>query len=205
MPASNTSSGRRCARPVIFLAPIAAFEKALEINPELREGYYGLGQALKQQSASARRPSTSPVSPADDRYRRAQEAVGRGELKVARAHLTDALGVDDNNAEAHNLLGFVLGQLGNPSSALVHLERAIVLRPESAEAHYNLGAALWFSGSKDRALSELREGVRLDPAAGAGHAFLGTALRDTGDLAAARVSLQRAIALLPRPRRFTST
>ncbi|PYQ18563.1 MAG: hypothetical protein DMF79_14665, partial [Acidobacteria bacterium] len=42
-----------------------------------------------------------------------------------------------------------------------------------------------------------RKSLLLDPAAGDGHAFLGTALRETGDLAAARASLQRAIALLP--------
>ena len=34
---------------------VAAFEKAVELDPELREGYYGLGQALKQQGASARK------------------------------------------------------------------------------------------------------------------------------------------------------
>ena len=56
---------------------------------------------------------------------------------------------------------------------------------------------MWYSGSKDEATSELRESVRLDPAAGASHAFLGTALRETGDLPGARLSLQRAIALLP--------
>ena len=46
-------------------------------------------------------------------------------------------------------------------------------------------------------MSELQESVRLDPAAGASDAFLGTALREKGEFAAARASLQRAIALLP--------
>lgn len=176
---------------------IAAFETALQIDPELREGYYALGVAIKQQSSSTRKPSPILASPADDLYKRGREAAARGDLDQAKQQLTEALRVDENNAEAHNLLGFVLGQQGDLSSALVHLERAIALRPESAEAHYNVGVALWYSGSKDRALAELRESIRLDPAAGATHAFLGTALREAGDLQGARMSLQRAIALLP--------
>ncbi len=174
---------------------IAAFEKALEMNPELREGYYGLGLALKQQSAAKRKPPAG--GPANDLYKNGQEAVARGDLKDAAGDLSRALERDEHDAEAHNLLGFVLGQQGNMAAALVHLERAVALRPDWAEARYNLGVALWYSGSKERAISELRESVQLDPAAGASHAFLGTALREMGDLGGARVSLQRAIALLP--------
>jgi tetratricopeptide (TPR) repeat protein len=176
---------------------IAAFEKALEIDPELREGYYALGVALKQQSAAARKLSLPPASPADELYKRGQESAARGELDAARQQLTEALRVDEGHAEAHNLLGFIVGQQGDLPASLVHLERAIALRPESAEAHYNLGVALWYSGTRERGISELRESVRLDPAAGASHAFLGTALREAGDLPEARRSLQRAIALLP--------
>ena len=179
---------------------IAAFERALEINPELREGYYGLGIALKQQSASARNvssPAASVASPADDLYTRAEAAAAQGDLNVAREQLAEALRLDENHPDARNLLGFILGQQGDLSSALAHLERAIALRPESAAAHYNLGVALWYSGSRERALTELRASVRLDPSAGSSHAFLGTALRENNDLTGSRVSLQRAIALLP--------
>src|SRR4029077_6804748 len=128
---------------------ISAFEKALQIDPELREGYYALGVALKQESASTRKPSAVPASPADDLYKRGQEAAARGDLDAARQQLTEALGLDEGNAEAHSLLGFVLGQQGDLTSALIHLQRAVALRPDSAEAHYNLGVALWYSGSKD--------------------------------------------------------
>jgi tetratricopeptide (TPR) repeat protein len=176
---------------------IAAFENALQIDPELRESYYALGVALKQQSASTHRPSPPLASPADELYKRGQEAASRGELDAAKQQLMEALRLDEGDAEAHNLLGFVLGQQGDLSSALVQLQRAVALRPEFADAHYNLGVALWYSGSKDQAVSELRESIRLDPSAGATHAFLGTALRETGDLPGARLSLQRAIALLP--------
>ncbi len=176
---------------------IAEFERALAINPELREGYYALGAALKQQSTTTRRPAPPPASPADEAVGRAKAAAARSDLKAAQDALADALQRDPNHAEAQTLQGFVLGQQGNLSAALPHLQRASSLRPESAEIRHNLGAALWYSGAREKAVAELRESVRLDPGSAGGHAFLGMALLDTGDLPGARASLQRAMALSP--------
>jgi tetratricopeptide (TPR) repeat protein len=176
---------------------IGAFERALELNPELSEGYYGLGLALKQQSASIRKPVAPIPSAADDLYKSAQESAAKGYLDKAKQELVTALQKDDHHAEAHNLLGYILGQEGNLPAAIAELQRAVSLRPGSADAHYNLGVALWYSGSKEKAIAELKESVSLDPAAGASYEFLGNALRDTGDLVGARLSLQRAIAFLP--------
>jgi tetratricopeptide (TPR) repeat protein len=175
---------------------IAAFEHTLAINPELREGYYALGASLKQQSA-ARKLAAPPSSPADEAVARAKTAAGRSEFRAAADALADALKRDPNHAEAHTLLGFVLGQQGDLAAALPYLQRATILRPESSEARYNLGAALWYSGARDKAIGELRESARLDPGSAGGHAFLGMALLDTGDLPGARASLQRAMALSP--------
>ena len=79
MPACNMNSARPFARAGIFSGSIAAFESALQIDPELREGYYGLGLALKQQGAAIRKSVASGRSPADEPYKRAQEAAGRGD------------------------------------------------------------------------------------------------------------------------------
>ncbi len=72
--------------------------------------------------------------------------------------------MNEGDGEAHNLLGFILGQQGDLETALVHLQRAVTILPESSGAHYNLGVALWYGGSKDKAIGELRESIRLDPA-----------------------------------------
>ena len=120
---------------------IKAFEKSVELDPELREGYYGLAQVLKQQGASARVAATAaPAS--DERFGRAQDAAARGDLAAARAELTPLLAEQPEHADAHSLMGYVLGQLGQLPAALQHLERAVALRPEWADARYNLGAAL---------------------------------------------------------------
>src|SRR5213075_692321 len=160
------------------------------------EAYYALGLALKQQAASVRKPRQPAASLADDLYKRGQQAAVRGDLREAERLLSETLSKDDSQAEAQNLLGFILGQEGDLPSALVHLARAVALRPDLSDSHYNFGVALWYSGSRTKGISELQEAVRLDPAAGASYAFLGAALRDMGQLEDARRDLQRAIALL---------
>src|SRR5438552_2474280 len=176
---------------------IETFENLLRIDPEFREGYYALGVALKQQAASQRKPRQPSASQADELCKRGQQVAERGEMKEAQQLLAEALSKDNSHAGAQNLLGFLFGQQGDLTSALIHLERAVALQPDFAEAHYNFGVALWYAGSKVRSVSEVREPARLDPAAGASYAFLGTALRETGEREEARRNLQRAIAVLP--------
>ena len=173
----------------------AAFEHALQIDPEMREAYYGLGFTLKQEAAATRNTPASLATNSDTKA--AQDALAKGDLNSAKEHLLRVLAADNNDGDAHNLLGYILGQQGDTSSALQHLERAAALRPDSAEVHYNYGAALWYGGTKQKAISELKTSIRLDPSAAASYGLLGIAQRDQGDLAAAKLSLERALALSP--------
>ena len=177
-------------------AAAAAFERALEIDPEMREAYYGLGFTLKQQAAATHKSSSAPLA-MNSHTKAAQEALTKGDLNSAKEQVLQALAADDNDGDAHNLLGFILGQQGDTVSALPHLERAAASRPDSAEVHYDYGAALWYGGQKQKAISELKTSIRLDPSAAASYGLLGIAQRDEGDLAGAKLSLERAIALSP--------
>jgi tetratricopeptide (TPR) repeat protein len=174
----------------------AAFERALEIDPEMRAAYYGLGFTLKQQAAAAHKAPTALL--ATSQYQKeVQDDLAKGDIKSAKEQLLKALAADENDGDAHNLLGYILGQQGDTASALPHLERAVALRPDSADVHYNYGAALWFSGAHQKAISELKTSIRLDPSAAASYALLGMAQRDEGDLPASTVNLERALALSP--------
>jgi tetratricopeptide (TPR) repeat protein len=175
---------------------VAAFERALAIDPEMREAYYGLGFTLKQQGAAAHKTSESSRS-TNPYHMQAQQALAKGDLSSAKELLGKALATNINDADAHNLLGYILGQQGDTVSALPHLERAAALRPASAEVHFNYGAALWYSGEKQKAISELKMSVRLDRSAAASYALLGMAQREESNWAEARVNLQRALALAP--------
>ena len=176
-------------------AAAAAFQRALEIDPEMREAYYGLGFTLKQQAAARKGPAESLA--VNQYHKEAQDDLAKGDLSSAKERVLKALAADENDGDAQNLLGYILGQQGQTVSALPHLERAVALRPDSADAHYNYGAALWYSGSKQKAISELENSVRLDPSAAAGYALLGIAQREEGDLPRSTASLERAIALSP--------
>ena len=109
---------------------IETFENLLRIDPEFREGYYALGVALKQQAASQRKPRQPSASQADELYKRGQQVAARGEMKEAQQLLAEALSKDNSHAGAQNLLGFLFGQQGDLTSALIHLERAVALQPE---------------------------------------------------------------------------
>ena len=176
---------------------VAAFDRALELDPEMHEAYYGLGFTLKQQAAERKQASPSLSLAANPSLKQTQEALAKGDLSAAKEQLSQALQADNNDVDAHSLLGYILGQEGDFASALPHLERAVALRPGSAEVHYNHGAALWYSGSKQKAILELEASIRLDPSAAASYALLGIAQRERGDLAGSRLSLERAIALSP--------
>ena len=167
-------------------ASVAAFERALEIDPEMREAYYGLGFTLKQQAAAAHKGSAEPLA-TYQYHKEAQDALAKGDLNMAKEELLMALAADENDGTAHNLLGYILGQQGDPASALSQLERAIALRPDAADVHYNYGAALWYSGEKQKAVSELITSIRLDPSASSSYALLGMAQREEGDLAGSEV------------------
>jgi tetratricopeptide (TPR) repeat protein len=177
-------------------AAVDAFQRALDIDPEMRQAYYGLGFTLKQQAAGTRKASLHSVA-TNQYYAQAQSALSQGDLNAAKEQLSQALAADESDGDAHNLLGFILGQQGDTASALPHLQRAVTLRPDSADVHYNYGAALWYSGAKTQAISELKTSVRLDPAAAASYALLGMGQREQGDLADSRLNLERAIALSP--------
>jgi len=181
---------------------IQTFEKTLVLSPEARETYYGLGQALKEAAASAKREQRKPLRPAPaqgvaDLMKEAAQAMAGRDLPRVRRVLEKAIETDPSYAEAYNLLGFTLGKQGDLGTAIDRLKQAVVLDPQSAEAHYNLGVALWFHNERETAGKELDESLRLNPAAAAVYGFRGMAYRESGDLNGARRTLFRAIALAP--------
>ncbi len=173
-----------------------AYEKALELNPEKLESYYGLGQALKRLAARSRGgPQVRSAEVGAVRIARARSAASSGDLAAARSELEQALEAAPEFAPAHSLLGFVLGQQGDLEGSVQRLREAISLSPRFAEPRYHLGLALWYQGRRTEATAELEEALRLDPAMAEACAFLGMAYREQRRDDDARRYLQRAIAL----------
>src|SRR6185295_12316467 len=122
-----TNLGSALATSGDYPEAVSVFEKALKLEPNAVGAHYALGVALRQQSATARRklpPAGEAKSPGDEAYQRALAAAESGDLAAARDALVEAVRLDEKHADAHRVLGFVLGQQGDLAQAVSHLERA---------------------------------------------------------------------------------
>src|SRR2546422_1478807 len=69
----------------------------------------------------------------------------RRDPAAARTAYETALGHDPKLAEAHDRLGFLLGQAGKTEEAIGHFREAARLKPSLFDAWYHLGATLWWT------------------------------------------------------------
>ncbi len=111
--------------------------------------------------------------------------------------LQAAVTANPNAAEAHNVLGLLLGRKSADSALVVaEFRAAIRLRPDFAEAQNNLGLVLLQAGDDAAGIAALREAVRLSPDYADAHDNLGAALTPT-DAAEAVRELETAVRLAP--------
>jgi protein O-GlcNAc transferase len=115
-----------------FRGAIEASEKALALNPGMGNAYQTLGLALRGESQSATHvaqakgtPHHEPSGDAKAHYDPGRELLSKGDIESAQKEFEKAVEADPNWAEAHNLLGFVLGQLGDLTGAIDHLHKAV--------------------------------------------------------------------------------
>jgi len=87
----------------------------------------------------------------------------QGRYSDAIRHLSEALRLSPNDADAHNDLACAFRQLGDREQAMVHFRTAIRLQPDYALAHYNMGLLLTDLGDFDEALREVQTARRLLP------------------------------------------
>jgi predicted O-linked N-acetylglucosamine transferase (SPINDLY family) len=114
---------------------LAAYRKAIEIEPDLVEASYNLGNALKTLG-------------------RLDEAV------VAYRH---TIRIRPGLLQAHCNLGNALCDQGQPDEAVAAFRQAIRIKPDHANAHLNLGSTLSEQGKIEEAVAACREAIRLRP------------------------------------------
>ena len=91
-----------------------AFDRALELSPELPEAHYNRGLV----------------------------AAGEEDLARAAKEFQEALALNPEYLEAHLNLGLVLQRQKQLDSAVAQFRAAVKLRPDLAEAHNDLGLAM---------------------------------------------------------------
>ena len=184
-----------------------SLQRAIALLPQTAAVFIDLGitylragrldRALGQFEAGLNLPPASPPTPDwDGAVAALHEALSaHGAAAPQRKDGTPA--AVRERAEAHNLLGRLLGRAGAASGDVGSAFReAIRLRPDYAEAHNNLGLVLIQAGDDPNGIAALREAVRLAPDYADAHANLGAALTPTDPEEAIR-ELENAVALAP--------
>lgn len=118
-----------------FEAAIAAFQKAVEINPDYSESLNNLALALILRQ----------------RYAEAEPLLRRDIENTPQS------------IRAHKSMGYLLLQMGQPAKARDHFEFVLQREPESHGAHKYLGDALLKTGDEAGALAQYAEAFRLQP------------------------------------------
>jgi predicted CXXCH cytochrome family protein len=127
---------------------IAAFEKAIQLDPDAAEAHNSLGATLFQAGDSARAERSLReairIQPnySEARYNYALVLAKALRMDEAQTQLEASLRIDSQNADAHDLLGNLLGAKGQQQRAIQHFREAVRLKPESGRANLDLGAAL---------------------------------------------------------------
>jgi tetratricopeptide (TPR) repeat protein len=98
---------------------------------------------------------------------------------------------------AHNNLGAVLLQKGQPDDAIAHFRRAIEIKPDEASAHSNLGNALLQEGTLDEAIAQYQKALELKPGEAGVHYNLANALLAERHVEEAIAHYQAALAINP--------
>ncbi len=146
-----------------FDLAVAAFHKAIELEPKDAKAHSELGIALRLQ----------------------------GKLPQATAACRTAIKLDPKDATGWCSLGLALHAQRKLPEAANAYRQAIALNPKDALAHYNLGNALAHQGQLDEAEAAYRKAIGLRPEHPEAHCNLGLILRDLGRFAQALEFLQK--------------
>jgi protein O-GlcNAc transferase len=148
---------------------VESFGRAVRLNPQLAQAYFGLGNALRS----------------------------LGMREAAEKALEQAIAIDARIAPAHLMLGMLLGERHQHEKALVCFDRALALAPGLADAHYGRGLVWQSQGEYDRAGRAFTEALAINPDHVHSLHAMANALIVTRQFALAAQMLARAEALHP--------
>lgn len=168
-PRGYTNLGNAYLNHKHFNKAIAAYEKALEIDPQDSMTHSNLGNAWL---------TGGDVRKAIRHYRAAlkiapENAAAHSNLGVAfntlgdydKAihHFNQAVTLDPNRMEIYNNIGNILARQNKLEGAIRYYRKAIEIKPLYAKAHYNLGNALVRKRSFHEAIAHYRKALQISP------------------------------------------
>ena len=120
-----------------------------------------------------------------------------GQNELAVEHLSKALTIKPDYAEAHSNLGLALQELGRLEEAIASYHKAIDIKPDYAEAYNNLGNTLLEMEQFEEAITSCQKALAINPDYATAHYNLGVGLEKLGRLDEAVVSYNKALNIKP--------
>lgn len=147
---------------------LAAFQKALEVEPNNAVARYNYGSVLQEskQYERALKEYDQAVALQPDLAKaynnRGMTYFLLGDYRKAAADLEKALTIDRSIAEISNNLGVVYSQLGKKKTAHKYFLEAVRLRPDFNSAQFNLALSFQESGKREEAFKHFLRLKQLD-------------------------------------------
>ncbi|WP_333332841.1 TIGR04372 family glycosyltransferase [Microcoleus sp. BROC3] len=157
---------------------IAAYRRAIELNPNSSKSSDSLGKALLQMG---------------------KELAERGQIDEAIENYQQAIPLPGQNilAEAHYAQGNAMAQQGKIDEAIKSYRQAVAIKSDWAEVHFNLGTALFKQDKLEEATDRFQKAADIQPDWAQAHIQLGNTLLKQDKLEESRASLRKGLALEP--------
>jgi serine/threonine protein kinase len=121
---------------------VAAFEKAFDASPELRESYSTTyAKALTEEG----------------------KTLFESDPEAAAQHFNAAVAADPQSFDAHFYLGKIYTRKSDPGAALREYQEAVRISPNSADAQFNLGFVYFSQRRYEEALRQYEKVLDLNP------------------------------------------
>lgn len=166
-----------------------AFEKAIACDPGFAAARVNLApilldsgelEAASKQLDRALQSLGKTEDAAYPHYLRAKVNTEQNQAAEAAAHLSAAVALRPDFAEAWSDLGQARKTLGDDAGALAAFERAVAVGPEDEVAQYRLGAEYFHQGQAHLAVLHLKKALAIRPEDQSALYVLQTALRRDG-------------------------
>ncbi len=174
---------------------LAAYHRAIALDPKLAKAHarvatFLVGKGARKEAAEAYdRAAAAAGNTISGQLFRVKALMARDRMEEAEERVRRLIERNPASADAHRLLGNLLGETGHFDEALKHIERAIALQPQSVSAYYGLVVCRRLTEADrpliSRMLSRLEDRDLSEVDRMSVHFALGKALDDLEDYAGA--------------------
>jgi tetratricopeptide (TPR) repeat protein len=159
------------------------YEKALQINPELKALYIPVGVSyinggeIAKAEESLRNAERRGVSDAEFHNLKGMVAYRQNKNAEALSAFEKALALDSRNTTAKYYRAAVFDRLNQPDRSIAAYRETVASDPGYAAAWFDLGATYYNKGDYPNAVTAYKEAVRIEPNYYRAHANLASTYR----------------------------